>query len=239
MHPSGISPASRSSFIQANALARTYRRGSEDVHALRDLTLTIPQGALAVVYGPSGIGKSTLLNLLGGIDRPTRGDLTVNGRRLDLLSERQLDLFRRDQIGFVFQFNNLLANLSALENVALPLIAQGRSWKDAQALAHFQLDDLGLARRQSHRPSELSGGEQQRVALARAVVARPALVLADEPTGDLDAKTAESVLDLISDLNQALDVTFVIASHNPRLRDRASQVIDLNDGRQHTSDATP
>jgi ABC-type lipoprotein export system ATPase subunit len=217
--------------IQTHALTRTYRRGSEDVHALQDVTLAIPPSAFAVVLGPSGSGKSTLLNLIGGIDRPTSGQLSVDGVDLHSLSERQLDGYRRDHVGFVFQFNNLLPNLNALENVALPLVAQGRSWAKAREQARAQLEALGLSHRASHRPAEMSGGEQQRVALARAVVSRPALVLADEPTGDLDLESAEVVLELMSSLNRDLGATFVIATHNPRLESRATHVIELTNGR--------
>jgi ABC-type lipoprotein export system ATPase subunit len=217
--------------IQTNALTRTYRRGSEDVHALLDVSLVIPPSAFAVVLGPSGSGKSTLLNLMGGIDRPTSGQLRVDGLELHALTERQLDGYRRDYVGFVFQFNNLLPNLDALENVALPLIAQGYSWAQARDQAGAQLAALGLGDRVRHRPAELSGGEQQRVALARAVIARPALVLADEPTGDLDLGSAEIVLDLMSSLNRDLGATFVIATHNSRLVSRATQVIELANGR--------
>lgn len=218
-------------FIQADVLTRTYRRGSEEVHALTDVTISIPPSAFAVVLGPSGSGKSTLLNLIGGIDRPTRGHLTVVGLDLHTLTEGQLDAYRRDHVGFVFQFNNLLPNLNALENVALPLVAQGQSWAQARDPARSQLTALGMGSRIAHRPAELSGGEQQRVALARAVVSRPSLVLADEPTGDLDSESAEVVLDLMSSLHQDLGTTFVIATHNPRLRSRATQLIELKDGR--------
>ena len=217
--------------VHADALTRTYRRGAEDVHALLEVSLAIRPSAFAVVLGPSGSGKSTLLNLIGGIDRPTSGQLRVDGLELHAMSERQLDGYRRDYVGFVFQFNNLLPNLDALENVALPLVAQGRSWAQARAQAGAQLEALGLGSRVGHRPAELSGGEQQRVALARAVVSRPALVLADEPTGDLDLESAEIVLDLMSALNRDLGVTFVIATHNPRLESRATQVIELTNGR--------
>jgi putative ABC transport system ATP-binding protein len=218
-------------FVQAHALTRTYRRGSEDVHALLDVTLAIPQSAFTVVFGPSGSGKSTLLNLIGGIDRPTSGHLKVDGLDLHAMTERQLDGYRRDHVGFVFQFNNLLPNLTAVENVALPLVAQGQSWTKARAQAGAQLAALGMGSRLSHRPAELSGGEQQRVALARAVISSPDLVLADEPTGDLDSESAEIVLDLMSSLNQDLGATFIIATHNPRLESRASQVIQLANGR--------
>src|SRR3990172_1407815 len=224
-------PPLQRTFVQAEALTRTYRRGSEDVHALQAVRLAIPPAAFALVLGPSGSGKSTLLNLIGGIDRPTSGRLEVDGVQLHKLTERQLDGYRRDHVGFVFQFNNLLPNLDALENVALPLVAQGRSWAQARDQAVAQLAALGLGNRVGHRPSELSGGEQQRVALARAVIARPALVLADEPTGDLDSESAEIVLDLMWSLNRDLGATFVIATHNPRLESRATQVIELTNGR--------
>ncbi len=174
-------------YITTISLERAYQRGSETVHALHELNLTIAQGEFVVVLGPSGSGKSTLLNLLGGIDRPTRGDLWVDGSELNVLSESQLDRYRRDRVGFVFQFNNLLPSLTAEENVGLPLVAQGSTWKQARAQAASQLAELGLADRLSHLPSELSGGEQQRVALARAIIKAPSIVLADEPTGDLDS----------------------------------------------------
>jgi ABC-type lipoprotein export system ATPase subunit len=218
-------------FVQAHSLTRTYRRGSEDVHALLDVSVTIRPSAFAVVLGPSGSGKSTLLSLLGGIDRPTSGTLTIDGIALEGLSERQLDRYRRDHVGFVFQFNNLLPTLDALENVALPLVARGHRWARAKELAREELGSLGLSQRAEHRPAELSGGEQQRVALARAMVTRPALVLADEPTGDLDQAAAESVLDLMASLNRDVGATFVIATHDRRLVPRATQVIELSNGR--------
>jgi len=228
---------SQSALIRAEGLTRTYRRGSEKVHALWDVTLAIPASAFAVVLGPSGSGKSTLLNLLGGIDRPSGGRLRVDGVDLRSLTEGQLDAYRRDHVGFVFQSNNLLPNLSALENVALPLVARGRRWSEARRQAVAGLEALGLGRRADHRPSELSGGEQQRVALVRAVVARPDLVLADEPTGDLDRAATETVLDLMMSLNRSLGATFVVATHNQRLASVATQVVELRDGR--TSAAGP
>lgn len=218
-------------FVQTNALTRSYHRGSETVHALEDVTLGIPPSSFSIVLGPSGSGKSTLLNLIGGIDRPTGGQLKVDGLELQGLTEGQLDRYRRETVGFVFQFNNLLPNLTARENVALPLVAQGKTWAQAQRDAEAQLAALGLGHRAGHRPSELSGGEQQRVALARAVISRPALVLADEPTGDLDLDSAELVLDLMSSLNRELGVTFIIATHNVQLKSRATLVIELTNGR--------
>lgn len=220
--------------IEATALSRTYRRGSETVHALEAATFTIPSGSFALLIGPSGSGKSTLLNLISGIDRPTSGSLQVCGQELNDLSETQLDDFRRSYIGFVFQFNNLLPNLDALENVALPLVAQGKSWSAARARALEELTALGLSDRTHHRPFELSGGEQQRVALARAVIARPAIVLADEPTGELDAKSAHAVIEVMAAMNQDLGVTFLMATHNMQLRTRATKIIELSNGRVYS-----
>ncbi|MGA9531521.1 MAG: ABC transporter ATP-binding protein [Anaerolineales bacterium] len=216
--------------IRTQDLTRAYHRGSETIHALKDLDVAIPRGAFAVVFGPSGSGKSTLLNLIGGIDRPDKGEVWVDDVRFNDLSEVELDRFRRNHIGIVFQFNNLLPNLDAKENVGLALVAQGEPWKSAIASATLQLERLGLGDRLSHRPAELSGGEQQRVAFARAVVAEPTLVLADEPTGDLDLESATDVLDLMIALNQDLGVTFVVATHNQMLRSKASHIIELYDG---------
>lgn len=229
------SPASPSPspIIHLDNLTRTYQRGSEEVQALFDLTLTIEKSAFVVVLGPSGSGKSTLLNLLGGIDRPTGGQLQIAGQSLNGLAEHELDQFRRDNIGFVFQFNNLMPNLEAAENVALPLVARGMNWRPALVQAEEQLAALGLSHRRRHRPAELSGGEQQRVALARAVIAEPAIVLADEPTGDLDSQSAAGVLDLMSSLNRQRGVTFVVATHNPGLRPLATMVVSLANGRLH------
>jgi ABC-type lipoprotein export system ATPase subunit len=201
------------------------------VHAVENATFSIPSGAFALIVGPSGSGKSTLLNLISGIDRPTSGSLVVDGQNLNDLTEAELDTFRGKKIGFVFQFNNLLPNLNANENVALPLVAQGMRWRAARAQALEDLESLGLSQRAAHRPSELSGGEQQRVALARAVITRPAIVLADEPTGDLDAASGNAVIELMAALNQNLGTTFLMATHNLELRTRATQIIQLSNGR--------
>jgi ABC-type lipoprotein export system ATPase subunit len=221
--------------IEAANVQKTYRRGQERVEALRDVSLRVEAGAFVAVVGPSGGGKSTLLHLLGGIDRPTAGSLVVNGFRLagvgTRASEAQLSRFRRENVGFVFQFFNLLPSLSALDNVALALLARGLAWRAARAAAAEALGQVKMGDRQQHRPAELSGGEQQRVAIARAVVGQPALVLADEPTGDLDSATAESVLQLMLNLNRQLGITFVVATHNPRLADCADRCYELRDGR--------
>ena len=201
------------------------------MHAVENVTFSIPSGAFALLVGPSGSGKTTLLNLISGIDRPTSGSLIVHGQKLNKLAEAELDTFRGKNIGFVFQFNNLLPNLNATENVALPLVAQGMSWKAARVHAFDELNSLGLSQRATHRPFELSGGEQQRVALARAVITRPAIVLADEPTGDLDAESAEAVIELMATMNHDMGVTFLMATHNMELRTRATQIIELSNGR--------
>jgi ABC-type lipoprotein export system ATPase subunit len=221
--------------VEATNLQKIYRRGQERVEALRDVSLNVEAGAFVAVLGPSGGGKSTLLHLLGGIDRPTAGSLVVNGFRLAgdgaRAGEGQLSRFRRDHIGFVFQFYNLLPSLSALDNVALALLARGLAWRKARAAAAEVLAQVEMDHRQQHRPGELSGGEQQRVAIARAVVGKPVLVLADEPTGDLDSVTAEAVLQLMLGLNRQLGITFVVATHNYRLTEFAGRCYEMCDGR--------
>jgi ABC-type lipoprotein export system ATPase subunit len=216
--------------IVAEELSKVYRRGQEQILALRGVSLQIAAGSFVFVVGPSGGGKSTLLHLLGGMDRPTGGRLAVNGCALEKATETQLTRFRRANIGFVFQFYNLLSALSALDNVALPLLAQGCRSKDALRQAAALLTQVGLAARLRHKPAELSGGEQQRVAIARAVVGRPCLVIADEPTGDLDAANAAAVIQLMRELNRRLGATFVIATHNPALAAPGDQVFALHNG---------
>jgi lipoprotein-releasing system ATP-binding protein len=216
--------------VVAQQLSKTYRRGQEEILALRQVSLQIAAGSLAFIVGPSGGGKSTLLHLLGGMDRPSEGTLSVNGFSIEKASEDQLTRFRRENIGFIFQFYNLLASLDALDNVSLPLLAQGRRQAEARRMAADLLDQVGLTKRMHHKPGELSGGEQQRVAIARAVVGQPSLVIADEPTGDLDAANAEAVLQLMLDLNQSLGVTFVVATHNINLTRAATCVFELQNG---------
>jgi ABC-type lipoprotein export system ATPase subunit len=186
--------------------------------------------------GPSGGGKSTLLHLIGGVDRPSSGKLTVNGFALDQASEDELTRFRRQHIGFVFQFFNLLSSLDTLDNVALPLLASGYKLKVARQQATVMLKQVGLERRLGHRPAELSGGEQQRVAIARAVVGSPSLVLADEPTGDLDAANAEAVMQLMLALNRSLGITFVVATHNQALTQLGDKIYALHCGQMREDD---
>jgi ABC-type lipoprotein export system ATPase subunit len=219
-----------SNLIEAAGLTKTYLRGNEEIVALRNANLSVNEGEFIVIVGPSGGGKSTLLHLLGGIDRPSQGELHVNGVDLVASSEAALTRFRRDHIGFVFQFYNLLPSLNALDNVILPLLARGEGWKTSRHLGSAMLAQVGLAHREKHKPGQLSGGEQQRVAIARAMVLEPCVILADEPTGDLDSASARSIIALMLDLNQRLGVTFIIATHNPDLLKVAGHAYQLVDG---------
>ena len=219
-----------SKLIEANGLGKIYKRGNEEIIALRDGHLSVSQGEFIVIVGPSGGGKSTLLHLLGGIDRPTQGELHVNGVDLVSATDAALTRFRRDNIGFVFQFYNLLPSLNALDNVILPLLARGLPWKTSRQLGSSMLDQVGLAHRQKHTPGQLSGGEQQRVAIARAMVLEPCMILADEPTGDLDSSSSKSIISLMLDLNQRLGVTFIVATHNLDLLKVAGRAYQLVDG---------
>lgn len=216
--------------IIAKKICKTYQRNHLCVDALVDVDLNLPEGARAVIIGPSGGGKSTLLHLLGGIDRADSGFLEVAGVRLDAASERQLNRFRREKIGFVFQFYNLLPSFNALENVCLPLFARGVSAKKARLIAETALSEVSLSGRMQHKPAQLSGGEQQRVAIARALVVKPQVIFADEPTGDLDSESAAGVIELIVSLNKTFGTTFVIATHNPDLNAIATHLFMLKDG---------
>ena len=221
----------KANMISIHQLYKTYHRGTESVEAVSGIDLEIKKGEFVVILGPSGGGKSTLLNLIGGIDHPTSGTVSINGFALEKASEESLTRFRRDHIGFVFQFYNLLSALNAVENVSLPLMAKGVPFKLANIKAVQILKRVGLENRLSHLPSELSGGEQQRVAIARSIIAEPELVLADEPTGDLDSRTAEEITTLMHELNQQMGLTFVVATHNLRLAEKADRVFELRDGK--------
>jgi ABC-type lipoprotein export system ATPase subunit len=223
-------PGTATPLIEAHGITRVYLRGQEKVEALRNINLEIQPGTFNVIVGPSGGGKSTLLHLLGGIDRPTSGSLLVKGVALESASEVELTRFRRDHIGFVFQFFNLLSSISALENVAMPLLAKGWRRRDAMQRAAPFLKQVGLDSCKQRRPGQLSGGEQQRVAIARAVAGEPCLVLADEPTGDLDANTSEEVMKLMLGLNRQLGTTFIVATHNERFAAFADRLFELRSG---------
>jgi putative ABC transport system ATP-binding protein len=217
--------------ISIRQLHKTYHRGAESVDAVSGIDLEIKKGEFVVVLGPSGGGKSTLLNLIGGIDRPTSGTIRINDFALEKASEESLTRYRRDHIGFIFQFYNLLPALNAVENTCLPLMAKGLAFKQARLKAVQLLSRVGLENRLNHLPSELSGGEQQRVAIARSIIAEPELILADEPTGDLDTQHAQEITELMHELNKQMGLTFVVATHNLRLAENADHVYELRDGK--------
>ena len=233
MHPkeAQLSKIECTGSIEAAGLEKVYLRGSEHVAALNGIDLRVKAGEFVVITGHSGSGKSTLLHILGGIDRPTKGELSVNQINLTGISEAALTRFRRDNIGFIFQFYNLFPSLNALDNVIMPFLAKGLSWKAARERGAVLPEQVGLSHRQKHTPGELSGGEQQRVAIARAMAIEPCVILADEPTGDLDTASANSIVSLMEDLNQRLGITFIIATHNLHLVELASSSYELLDGR--------
>jgi putative ABC transport system ATP-binding protein len=229
--PGAGTPPSSEFLIQARGLCKVYQRGALQVEALRHVDLQVPRGEFVIIFGPSGGGKSTLLHILGGIDRPTAGQVQVNGTALERASEAALARFRRDHIGFVFQFYNLLPSLNAIDNVALPLLAKGLGRRQAHKRSLELLSQMGLEQRTRHKPAELSGGEQQRVAIARALAANPLLLLADEPTGDLDSANAHEIVEQMAMLNRTLKLTIILATHNPSLAGYASQIYHMQDGR--------
>jgi len=220
-----------SDLLVARDLEKEYRGGPEPVRVLRGVNLSMRAGEAVVVVGASGVGKSTLLHLLGALDRPTSGQVLFDGEDVFARPESGLARFRRTEVGFVFQFYNLFPEMTALENAMLPALLQRRAFDEARRLAADALVEVGLGDRQRHRPGELSGGEQQRVAVARALVGRPRLVLADEPTGNLDPKTSEVIFDLFLRLQAERGLTFVIATHNQELARKADRGYRLVDGR--------
>lgn len=217
--------------IRAAGLTRTYQRGSNLITVFDDLSLLVERGELVSIVGASGAGKSTLLHILGGLDRPTSGSLEIDG--FDIAKSTALDLarFRNQQIGFVFQFHHLLPEFTALENIMMPLLISGSTQRAARPVALDMLDRVGLSARAAHRPGELSGGEQQRVALARALVTSPLLLLADEPTGNLDQRTGDEILDLLQRLREEIALTAVIVTHNDRLAAASDRTLRLENRR--------
>ena len=211
-------------------IAKTYRRGEETISIFSDLNLTIRSGDFVAMMGPSGSGKTTLLNLLGGLDRPTSGTIHFDGAPIEKLSENQLSAWRAANIGFIFQFYNLMPTMSAARNVELPLLLTTLSTTERRRRVKTALDIVGLADRAGHKPKELSGGQQQRVAIARAIVADPKLILADEPTGDLDRMTAEEILGMLQLLNRELGKTIVMVTHDPAAAKYARRELHLNKG---------
>lgn len=216
--------------LRASALVKHYTEGPAKVEVLRGLELEITRGEIVAVIGASGAGKSTLLNLLGGLDGPTSGTVEVMGQLLSGLDEKARGRLRNRAIGFVYQFHHLLPEFTARENVAMPLLIGGVSPGEAGRRADELLTRVGLAERISHKPAELSGGERQRVAIARALVTRPAVVLADEPTGNLDRRTAEDVQDMMMALNRDLATSFLLVTHDAALAARCHRVLELRDG---------
>jgi len=215
--------------IRLEQVWRTYRVGEEEVHALRGVDLDIERGEHVALIGPSGSGKSTMLHIVGCLDRPTRGRYLFEGREVGALSEEERSLLRRHRIGFVFQFFHLLPRLSALGNVELPMLFAGIAAGERRGRAARALEAVGLAARAAHRPDQLSGGERQRVAIARAVVMDPAVLLADEPTGNLDRHSALEVMELLEAMNRR-GLTLIVVTHDPAIADRARRVVRLSDG---------
>jgi putative ABC transport system ATP-binding protein len=220
--------------VHVDGVSKFFRRGSEEIHVLEGLDLQVPEGDFLALMGPSGSGKSTLLNLIGGLDRPNKGEVTVNGERIDRLSERKLAAWRARHVGLVFQFYNLLPVLSAARNVELPLLLTHLSKAERRKHVESALGVVGLSHRMRHLPGELSGGEQQRVGIARGIVTDPTLILCDEPTGDLDRKSGDEVLDLLQALNRQHKKTIIMVTHDPHAAARASRRLYLDKGQLST-----
>jgi len=216
--------------VKAAGVTRVYQVGSNQVHALRGVDMEVPRSIFAAVKGRSGSGKTTLLNIIGGLDHPTAGQVVVDGHSLDGLSEQRMTIMRRHLIGFVFQSFALLPTFSAYENVELPLRIAGVSRRERSELARRCLNVVGLTRWANHRPHELSGGQQQRVAIARALVNRPALILADEPTGELDSVTGREIMGLFRHIVTEEGVTVLMVTHDPKVEEYAQRIYEMRDG---------
>ena len=223
--------SSASTLVDVRGVDKVFKRGSEEIHVLGGLDLKIPEGEFLALMGPSGSGKSTLLNLIGGLDRPTQGSVSVGGQRIDSMSDRKLAAWRARHVGLVFQFYNLMPVLNARKNVELPLLLTKLSAAERKKRATIALDVVGLSHRLGHFPRQLSGGEQQRVGIARAIVTDPTLLLCDEPTGDLDRKAGDEILDLLNALNQEQGKTIIMVTHDQLAADRASRTLHLDKGR--------
>ncbi|XQF93686.1 lipoprotein-releasing ABC transporter ATP-binding protein LolD [Pseudoalteromonas espejiana] len=217
--------------ISCENLSKIYQDGQNQVEVLKGVDLALNQGEMLAIVGSSGSGKSTLLHILGTLDTATSGSAKIKGQEVAKLSRTEQAAFRNQNLGFIYQFHHLLMEFSAAENVAMPLLIKGLSAKAAKAQALEMLDKVGLAHRSEHKPSALSGGERQRVAIARALVTKPALVLADEPTGNLDKQNAIKIYDLINELNKSLNTSFVVVTHDLELADKLGKIAYLDDGK--------
>jgi putative ABC transport system ATP-binding protein len=216
--------------VQASGVHKVYHTGEVSVPALRGVDLNVSRGEMVAIMGPSGSGKTTLLNCLSGLDTTDQGQITIEGVSLSEMTDRERTTYRARYMGFVFQFYNLLPVLSAVENVELPLLVSGVRLAEARKRALEALAQVGLAPRANHRPAELSGGERQRTTIARALVNHPNLVWADEPTGDLDSETANEIMDVLVDLNQQQQLTFILVTHDRRVGNRCSRIVRMRDG---------
>jgi putative ABC transport system ATP-binding protein len=225
-----MSTQSSSPLVSVDGVEKVFHRGSEDIHVLSNLNLQVPAGEFLALMGPSGSGKSTLLNLIGGLDRPTRGTVSVSGERLDQLSDRRLAAWRAQHVGFVFQLYNLMPMLTAERNVELPLLLTHLSKAERKKHVETALAVVGLSQRAKHYPRTLSGGEQQRVGIARGIVTDPTLLLCDEPTGDLDRKSGDEILDLLQALNREHGKTIIMVTHDPHASARAARTVHLDKG---------
>ncbi len=215
--------------IQLNSVWKTYSMGESEVHALRGVSFTVERGEYVSIMGPSGSGKSTCMNMIGCLDRPSSGEVIINGRKTAEMNEKELALLRNRTVGFVFQQYHLLSTMTILENVMLPLRYRGVPLEERRNAARQVLERIGLADRLTHRPNELSGGQKQRVAIARATVTRPAIILADEPTGALDSETGQSVMELFREINRS-GTTIIIVTHDPGIGNSAPRCIHIFDG---------
>lgn len=216
--------------VRVDNAEKMYQLGKVKVHALRGVSLALSKGEFVVIMGPSGSGKTTLLNLIGALDKPTQGKVFVDGLDLTVLRDKELTKLRRHKIGFIFQFYNLIPVLTAFENVELPLLTAGQSRRDASERTKELLSMVGLAERINHMPDELSGGEQQRVAIARALANKPSIILADEPTGDLDSKTGAEVVQVLHDSAKKENAAVAVVTHDPIIAEKADRILQMRDG---------